>query len=169
MRSRKRQRGSVMLEFVFAGIAAAALMITTVQVGVAMWNYHTLAYAVHETNRYVVVHGHDCYLYSNGCAISVADVAQKFSSNAVGLPAGSLNLTLTSSSGTVQPCNPVSSCLTASSTAWPPFVDSLPTDASTISASYTFGSGIIGLWYHTPGMRIGTVTITSSSKLPMIF
>jgi Flp pilus assembly protein TadG len=169
MRTRKQQRGSVMLEFVFAGIAAAALMITTVQIGVAMWNYHTLAYAVHETNRYIVVHGHNCYLYSNSCAISVADVAQKFTSSGVGLPSGGVNLTLTSSGGTVVSCSPVSSCATNTGTPWPPFTDGFQGNLSTISASYTFGSGIIGLWYRTPGMRIGSVTITSSSKLPIIF
>ena len=40
-----------MVEFVFAGIAAATLMICTVQVSISMWNYHTLAYAVHEANQ----------------------------------------------------------------------------------------------------------------------
>jgi len=159
-----------MLEFVLAGIAAIALMITTVQISIAMWNYHTLAYAVHETNRYIVVHGHDCTLYGNSCGIVVSDVAHKFSSNAIGLPDGTVTLTLTpaSGSGNAVSCNPVNSCY-SSAASWPPFADSVQGSNTTVSASYTFGSAIIGLWYRTPGTRIGSVTLTSSSTLPMIF
>lgn len=162
-----------MLEFVFAGIAAVALMISTVQIGMAMWHYHTLAYAVHETNRYVIVHGLDCGLYGNTCKITVSDVAHKFASTSVGLPMDTVNLTLTPDSGSANAiaCKPVTDCYTNANSAnqWPPFTDSLQSDNSTVTASYTAGSGIVGLWYHTPGTRIGTITMTSSSKLPIIF
>lgn len=172
MSKRKRQRGSIMLEFIFAGIAAVGLMITTVQISIAMWNYHTLAYAVHETNRFIVVHGHDCILYGNTCSISVADVAHKFSSNAIGLPDGTVNLTLTpdpASGSSAVSCNPVNSCYASTTTSWPPFAGSMQGSSTTVAASYTFGSAIVGMWYRTPGTRIGSVTITSSSQLPMIF
>src|ERR1041385_2115914 len=116
---KRRQRGAAMVEFTIAGVAALTLMVSTVQIGLGMWNYHTLAYAVHETNRYISTHGRNCSLGGNTCTITVADIANKMINNGVGLPSGSVIMTLTSNSGTVYTCNPVSSC-TSDSTQWPP-------------------------------------------------
>src|SRR5262245_631600 len=41
---KKRQSGSAMIEFVLAGVASATMLISTVTLCYAMWNYHTLAY-----------------------------------------------------------------------------------------------------------------------------
>src|SRR5205807_7498669 len=93
--SKKRQRGSAIIEFAIAGSAACTLMISTVQLGIAMWNYHTLAYATHETNRYNAAHGRSCTTGGNGCAITVGNIATKFKSYATGIPDSKINMTLT--------------------------------------------------------------------------
>src|SRR5947209_14120200 len=97
----RQQRGSAMLEFVLAGIASATLIISIVQLGLAMWNYHTLTYAVHETNRYIASHGRSCTTGGNSCSITVGDIANKLHSYTVGIPDTNLSMTLTAQSGTV--------------------------------------------------------------------
>ena len=166
----RRRRGSAMLEFTMAGIAAATMLITTVQVGLGMWNYHTLAYAVHETNRYIIVHGRDCGLGGNSCLITVANIASKLQSNAIGLVPANLSMTLTSNSGTVYTCNPLTSCST-DSTQWPPVnkFDNMAGNNSTIKASYSFNNALIILWFGKSGMRIGNMTLAASSKVPILF
>ena len=166
----QRQRGSVMVEFTMAGIAALTLMISTVQLSLAMWNYHTLAYATHETNRYIIVHGRDCGMGGNSCLITVANIVSKFESNGIGLPPAAVNLTLTSQSGTVKTCNPMSSCA-SDTTQWPPKAnfDSAKGALSTVSAKYSAGMGILGIWFGNSSTRIGTVALTSTSAVPMLF
>jgi TadE-like protein len=166
----KRQRGAAMVEFILAGIASMTLMISTVHVALAMWNYHTLAYAVHETNRYIASHGRDCSLGGNTCTITVGNVVTKLTGNAIGLLPANLNLTLTSASGTVHTCSPVSNC-NSDATQWPPVAnfDNMPPNNTTVKASYTFNLPIVALWYSIAGKRISSITMTSQSQIPMLF
>lgn len=159
-----------MVEFVFAGIAAAVMMICCVQISYSMWNYHTLAYAVHEANRYIASHGRDCSLGGNACTITVANIVSKLEASGIGLTPANLNLTLTSASGTVKSCAPVTNC-TSDSTQWPPVanLDNDPPNLTTVLASYTYNSAFVGLWYGTSGRRIGSITMTSQSQIPMLF
>jgi len=167
---KKRQRGSVLVEFTIAGITSAVLMITTVQLALAMWNYHTLATAVHEANRYVIVHGRDCMMGGNSCTITVANIVNKFEANGIGLAPANVNLTLTSDSGTTHTCNPISSCST-DTTQWPPTAvfDNSIGKYSTINAKYKMSTGIMGFWFGTSGTRIGTVALTAQSKVQILF
>ena len=170
VRHRDDEQGSAMLEFILAGIASAALIIGTLQIGIAMWNYHTLSYAVHETNRYIVVHGRDCALGGNTCTINVGNIVTKLTGNAVGLLQANTIMTLTSNSGTVYTCSPISSC-SSDSTQWPPVAnfDNMVGNYSTIKGSYTFKTPLVALWYGWKGMRIGSITLASQSKLQMLF
>ena len=165
-----RERGSALVEFTIAGIASAVLMITTVQISLAMWNYHTLAYAAHEANRYIVVHGRGCMLGGNSCTITVADIVSKFKANGIGLAPTNVNLTLTSHSGTTHTCNPISTC-SIDTTQWPPTsgFDNAKGKYSTINAKYAMNMGIVGIWFGTSGTQIGTIALTSQSKLQMLF
>ena len=167
---RKRRRGSALVEFTLAGIASATLLISTVQLSIAMWNYHTMAYATHETNRYISVHGRSCSQGGNSCIITVADIANKFKANAIGIPPGSVILTLTSQSGVVYTCNPLSSCLT-DNTQWPPaaHMDNAPGRFTKINATYTFNSAIAIVWPGGQSQRIGRITMPSTSNIVMQF
>lgn len=158
-----------MVEFAIAGIAAITLLISTVQLGIVMWNYHTLAYAVHETNRFIASHGRSCTMGGNNCAITVGAIAQKLKWNAIGLPE-TLTMTLTSQSGTTYTCNPLSSCLT-DSTQWPPVahLDNNPGNSTTVTAKITLHPAIVQLWFGTPATTITSVTLPATSKIPIVF
>src|SRR3954451_7675491 len=99
MLNRQNRRGSILGEFSMAGVASIMLLITTVSLGIGMWNYHTLAYAVHEGARYVSVKGKNCTLPGNTCSVSVGTITQKIAALGTGLPAGQVNVTLTTESG----------------------------------------------------------------------
>src|SRR5260370_38059476 len=101
MKKRQGRRGTILVEFSMAGIAAICLLISTVSIGIGMWNYHTLAYAVHEGTRFTSVKGKNCTLPGNTCSVSVGTIAQKIASVGVGLPPDKVNLTLTTASGAV--------------------------------------------------------------------
>jgi len=175
------RRGSALVEFVLVGIAAVALMITTAQMSIAMWNYHTLAYAVHETNRYIASHGEGCALGTNNCTITVSQVAQKLASNAIGLLPANLTMTLTPNSGSSNAvsCNPVSACYsnTTGAQRWPPYtnLDNRATQPpnsptyTTLQASYSYNAVLIAMWYSTRSNSISTLTLTSQSQIPMLF
>lgn len=169
MRSRNKQRGSAMVEFVIAGIAGITLIITTVQMGIAMWNYHTLAEAVHETNRFIASHGRNCTVGGRNCGITVGDIATRLQSLAIGIPGSSINMTLTSTNST-QNYNPVSS-YTSDTTQWPPAdnFDNSPGNYTTISAKITVPSVLIMLWYGMQGQSISSITMTSTSSVPIVF
>ena len=75
------------------------LFISTIQLSIGMWNYHTLAYAVHETTRYVSTHGKGCTALGYTCEITVGTIASKVKTLLVGVPDGSVIVTLTTQSG----------------------------------------------------------------------
>ena len=83
---RKQQRGSAMLEFAFAGIASIFILIGTFSVALGMWNYHTLATAVHDSTRYIAVRGSNCRKAGNSCAVTVGTIAQQLAGQAIGIP-----------------------------------------------------------------------------------
>ncbi len=86
--------------------------------GLAMWSYHTLAFAVGDAAHFASTKGIGCTYTGNACGITVAAVAQRVATAGLGLVPGQLNVTLTSTAGNVS-CNPVSSCY-SNVTTWPP-------------------------------------------------
>jgi Flp pilus assembly protein TadG len=167
---RRRKRGSAIVEFALAGMAGVTLLTTTVQVALVMWNYHTLAYAVHETNRYIASHGRSCTTGGNACAITVANIVAKLKEHAVGIPDTTLNMTLTTQSGVVKDCRPVSTCA-SDSTQWPPVphLDNNPGAPTKITAKVTLHPAIIILWVGTAGAWSGEITLPATSNIPIVF
>src|SRR4051812_17550928 len=104
---KRRQRGAAVIEFTLAGIGTIFLLICTFHISMAMWNYHTLAQAVHQTTRYMAVKGGDCVKPGYSCSASIGDIARQLEASAIGLPSDSLNMTLTTDSGAATACNPV--------------------------------------------------------------
>jgi Flp pilus assembly protein TadG len=170
MSRRRKQKGSGIVEFAIAGIAGVTLITSIVQLGLAMWNYHTLAYAVHETNRYIASHGRSCTTGGNNCAITVANIASKLKSYAIGIPDDRMSMTLTSQSGTVHTCDTVSSC-TADNTQWPPVqhFDNNPGNYTMITAKTTLHVAIITMWFGATGKTRSTLTLPASSKIKIVF
>lgn len=160
---RRSERGSSMVEFALVGIPVTFLMITIMQMGLAMWSYHTLAYAVREGVRYASTKGPGCDIGGNTCAITVGDVAQQVASAGIGLQANQLNLTLTSSAGSVT-CNPLSNC-SSNTTRWPP---SSVAAQSNISIAGSYPIHVVFLPF-TSGPLINSGRVSASSQQALLF
>src|ERR1051325_5615307 len=109
-RDKKREKGSNIVEFTLAGIPVIFLIYSTIELGIAMWNYHTLAYAVNEGAHYAAVRGQGCTQNGNTCRTTVATRAQQIATAAVSVEADRLNITLTTKTGRTHTCYPLSIC-----------------------------------------------------------
>src|SRR5258708_4157233 len=151
MRQRqKRQKGSAMLEFTLVGIPMIFILISIFEISRAMWNYHTLAYAMREGTRYAVVHGANCSTDPlNSCQVTVGQIAQKIRDAGIGLDSSQFNVTLTSS-GTTISCT-LNTCL-SDATPWPVAPNNIPGRALAISGSLPFQTALGMFW---PGAGSG--------------
>lgn len=164
------KRGSAMVEFALAGVAAVLLLISTFQLGMAMWNYHTLAMAVHDTTRWMAVKGVGCTQPGNSCSVTVGNIAQHLTSLGIGLPASAVIVTLRTNSGAETTCNPLSSC-SANSTVWPPASnnDNALGSYITLSAKYNFQSAMLFWWPGQTGQNYGSFWLPASSQQKIVF
>jgi Flp pilus assembly protein TadG len=167
---RRRQRGVAMVEFALAGVAAIFLLISTFHLSMGMWNYHTIANAVHETTRYIAVHGVNCTKPGYSCTINIGNISTRFKYHAIGIPSTQVNLTLTTHSGASTPCTPLSSCL-ANTTVWPPSTnsDNALTKRVTVSAIYRFRSPLLFFWPGRTAVQFGEVWLPASSTSTIVF
>jgi len=133
------QKGGAIVEFIFAGIPLVLVLTSIIQLSLAMWNYHTLSFAVGEGARYAAARGQGCTYTGNACSVTVANVAQQIAAVGVGLAPGRLNVTLTSTAGSIA-CNPINSCY-SNGAAWPP------------TGANTYGSAIsVSGYYPAPSL-----------------
>src|ERR1700733_9737665 len=98
-----------MIEFVLLGIPVIFITLSIIEVSLAMWQFHSLAYTVAIAARYAATHGIGCTQNGNTCAITVGNVASLLSTQAPALSSSKLNATLTAN-GVSTSCNPVSNC-----------------------------------------------------------
>jgi Flp pilus assembly protein TadG len=160
-----------MLEFALVSIPLIFAIISLVWVCIGMWQYHTLAEAVNATARYASVHGGGCA--GQTCSTTVEQIAGTLAGRAIGIPAGSLNVTLTSSAGNYT-CDPLSSCYT-NANVWPslsgntsPGPSSAGTDLA-ITATYRFISPI-SMWVPGGGVTtFGGITFGINSTQPVLY
>jgi hypothetical protein len=166
----RRQRGSAVIEFALAGVATIFLIICAFHIAMAMWNYHTLADTVHEATRYVAVKGVNCTKPGNSCSVTVGTIATKISWIAIGLPKEEVNVKLTTDSGAVTDCSPLSSCFTNTSV-WPPGsnTDNAVGKKITVSATYQFTSPLVFFWPGVGGQKLGQVSLPASSTQTILF
>jgi TadE-like protein len=171
MRSRK---GVSIIEFTLAGIPALFVIISTIEMALAMWQYHTLGYAIKEATRAAVSHGQGCYMsgvtVGNTCAATIGSLSTQIVNNAIGIPASELNVVFTSASGTVIPCAPVSSCV-SSIVAWPPVLngDNLQGKSISTSGSFPVHAALAMFWPGTQGATFQALTLASSSTQQIMF
>jgi TadE-like protein len=92
---RNRRKGSALLEFAFTGPPLIFIWISTVQMALGMWHYHTLQYAVKATGSYLAQHGSDCG-GANNCLLKIQNLAAQMKTYAIGVPATSINMTFNS-------------------------------------------------------------------------
>jgi Flp pilus assembly protein TadG len=167
---RKRQRGSTLVEFALVVIPAIFIVISTVELGRGMWNYHTLSRAVNDGARLASIRGAGCTTGGNTCSITVGTIATTIATSAIGLPAANFNVTLTTDSGAATACNPLNSCL-SNATVWPPSTNSnnLKDKNVTVSAAYNFKSAMAIFWPGNSPVQFGAVTFGASSTQRILF
>jgi hypothetical protein len=170
MARRQGQRGVAMVEFALAGVASIFLLICTFHLAMGMWNYHTIAYAVHQTTRYVSVKGSNCTIPGNNCWVSVGTIVGKFEQYAIGIPKDQVSVTLTTNSGAATVCNPVNTC-ESTTTMWPPSTnsDNVSPAKITVSAIYRFRSPLLFFWPSQGTVQFGEVWLPSSSSQTILF
>jgi Flp pilus assembly protein TadG len=165
MRGSRWRRGNALVEFSLAAIPLIFIQISIVEICRGMWDYHSLAQAVKAASRSAATRGAGCA--TSGCAITVGQIATTISAYAVGMPASSLNVTLTSNAGTVS-CSPLSTC-TSNSSVWPPSGGNSVGSDIVISGSYNFSSVLMMFVPGTGGMQFSGVTLTATSRQPLLF
>jgi hypothetical protein len=92
---RDRRRGTSLLEFAFTGPALIFMTISTFQMSLGMWHYHTLQFAVKATGTYQAQHGSDCG-GTNNCLLKVKDLAAYLKTKASGVTPSSVYMTFKS-------------------------------------------------------------------------
>jgi Flp pilus assembly protein TadG len=165
MRVREARRGNAIIEFTLVAIPLLFIQTSIVEICRAMWDYHSLAQAVKAAARQVSTRGAGCA--GNGCAMTVGQIASTISGYALGMPSSNLNITLTSSAGTVN-CNPLSSC-NGNATTWPPAGGNAPGSDIIISGSYNFTSMLMMFAPGTNGMQFSGVTLTAKSRQMLLY
>jgi Flp pilus assembly protein TadG len=159
----RKEKGSTLIEFTLVGIPLLLIFISLIEMSLAMWSYHTLAYAVREGARYASTKGQGCTYTGNTCSVTVANVAQQVTSAGIGLIPAQLNLTLTSSAGTVS-CAPVTACSSNTAT-WPPASANLPGASISISGSYPVQTSLVFMFFPSTGAsRMNSVTLPATTQ-----
>jgi Flp pilus assembly protein TadG len=79
------RKGVEFIEFTFVAIPMMLLLVSTIELARGMWTYNTLAHAIRDATRYVIVHGNNCTAPPNYCAVRIQDIAQRIRVSGVGL------------------------------------------------------------------------------------
>lgn len=138
------ERGQAVIEMTLVGIPLIFMLVSIFEIARGMWAYETLAHAVREATRYAIVHGQNCSVAPNSCAITIGNIASRLNSSGIGLPSDELNVRITSLTDDIV-CNPVSTCLT-SSTVFPSSGANGVGNPITIAATYNFRSALAMFW-----------------------
>ncbi len=158
-RHRKTEKGNSMVEMALILLLLLSTILGTMELGRAMWAYHTLAASVKRGVRFAAVHGARCAEASPACPVSVGTIAGQIQQNAVGLDPSRLKLTFITVNQTVL-CSSLSNCL-SNSAIWPAAPANavgLPID---VRGVYSFDSVLTSLW---PGQTLGPLSFSAASQ-----
>lgn len=76
-RAKQREKGGVLIEFTFVGIPLMLAFMSLIEICIAMWSYHTLAYAVRKGARYASTKGQGCTYTGNSCSVTAANILSR--------------------------------------------------------------------------------------------
>jgi hypothetical protein len=138
---RTARRGSTIVEFTLAGIPVIFALISIFEISRGMWQYHTLAHAVTEGTRFVVVHGRGCD--DAGCRVTVGQIARRISRAGPGILPEDIELELEPHTGPVIRCR-LDECMNRGDV-WPPDPAAAPGSRVTIRAVYNISSVLLML------------------------
>src|SRR5262249_52174686 len=118
MSNKTKCRGSAVVEMGLVIIPLIFFLASTIELGRALWSYHTLATTIKNGVRFVVVHGARCVDASSACKATIGDTVQVMTQTGVGLEAAQMQLTFVCGSQTYT-CSSAASCA-GDETVWPP-------------------------------------------------
>ncbi|MGA3241879.1 MAG: TadE family protein [Bryobacteraceae bacterium] len=150
---RKRRRGSALVEFTFTGVPLIFVWLSTVQIALGMWHYHTMQYAVKTTGSFLSMHGSDC-ASPNTCAVTIANLAAVMKYDTIGIPPSALQMTFNAVSAAdhktvtssvtcllTNATTPASGC-DQNTTPWLPTGSNTPGSEFEIQALFQWNAGI---------------------------
>jgi Flp pilus assembly protein TadG len=158
MRRRNPESGNHTIEFTLVGLPLTFLLFSIANMSFSMLTLHTLQEAVEQGTRYVSTRGSTCSAGTNGCSVTVQQIASVVSQQAAGIPAGQMSLYLIPNSGVGNKisCNPVKICLASCSdgcsgnrtTVWPPATnnDNTPGNNIALQADATVTGPMFMFW-----------------------
>jgi hypothetical protein len=152
------RRGSSLIEFTLVGIPLIFVLIGIFEMARGMWLYHTMAHAIKAGTRFASVHGRNCRVLPNDCAVTVAQISERIRQAGLGLPPAELSLQFKAYSGTLN-CS-LADCLN-DTTVWPESPGDAPGRDIEITATFPFRSAIAMFW---PGG--GAVNTFAAVNLP---
>jgi Flp pilus assembly protein TadG len=164
----KGKRGFALIEFTMIAVPVIFLTISVIEASLAMWQYHTMMYAVELAGRYVVTHGRGCTQNGNTCSLTTGNVANLIAAQAPALDSSKLSVTLTTSSGTVTTCSPVNTCF-SNTTQFPSATDNGVNLDVIIGATYPISNPMPFFWPGSPASSTGTFTLGASSRQRILF
>ncbi len=170
MGKRRFQHGNAVLEFTLCGIPLMFAWISTAQMSIGMWHYHTLQYAAKATAAYMAVRG-STYVSMGNAAPEVQDAANVMAAQAIGIPANEITVTWTayktdSDSQTVT-CR-LDNCQT-NTTVWPPNGYNSPGMDLEITMSYTFRSALAMYVPGSGSVIFGSYTFPGHARQMIVF
>jgi Flp pilus assembly protein TadG len=163
----KKKSGFALIEFTLIAFPIIFLTISIIECSIAMWQFHSMAFAVETTTRYVVTHGRGCTKNGNSCAITLGNVTTVMSRQAPGLDPSKLNLKLTANTD-VTTCNPINTCF-SSTAQFPNSTDNGLNSDITLVASYPFSNPMPLLWPGSGATSIGSFTLAATSMQRIVF
>jgi len=166
-KSRRKRRGSAMVEFVLAGIPVIFILISIFELSRGMWTYHTMAYAVREGVRYAAVHGKGC-ASPNTCQVTIGQITTVIKAAGAGLPPSTTVVTFTPASGSASSATMTSQM--TSTTVWPPSAANAPGQNIKIKVTYPFRTFLAVFWTGAGGVNdSGVFNLGASSSAPIQF
>jgi hypothetical protein len=180
MDRRKRRRGSAIVEFTFTGVPLIFVWLSTVQIALGMWHYHTMQYSVKTAGSYLAIHGSDC-ASPNTCSITIANVATVMKYASIGIPPTALQMTFNAVSAAdhktvtstvscllTDPVTPANGC-DQNATAWLPSGSNTPGSEFEIEAKFQWNPAI-GMY--APGsapVKFGTFLLPAYTHQMVLF
>jgi hypothetical protein len=112
-----------MLEFALCGVPMVFVWISTVQMSLGMWHYHTLQYATKAAGAYMSTHGAS-YVAAGNTAPEIENIASVLATAAIGIPASGIQVKFTAFQGNSTTTSTTHSCeldaCETDTTVWPP-------------------------------------------------
>ena len=167
MRPGTRKSGFAMIEFSIIAIPMIFLTISIIEASIAMWQYHSMAYAVDVATRYAVTHGRGCSQNGNTCTITLGTLTSLLSAQAPALEASKLNVTLTTRSTTIS-CNPINTCF-SSTDQFPNATDNAVNFDVKIVATYAVANPMPFFWPGSQASSGSGFTLGATSRQRIVF